>query len=201
MKHTQLSPNINREAFARWGNGMMILSNSFDLSMPFNGTCSPSNVTYEAEQAACAIGYAPWFEVGTPEIYELEDSVTGLRSFEAGGWNQYALDIMDNDLSLGNWIGSQFWGATWEQVVSSGAKLPPMKINSIGVDNTAKGSGQRILYALEHGVPDWKSIVQMWEGERDLPYTGIGSIQEELIDIKKWFNVTEMSQKTNLELV
>ena len=180
MKHTNLPFGIDREGFERWGNGLAAITNSFDLSMPFNGKCSPSNVTYEAEQAACAIGYAPWYEVGEPSNYELEDSISGLRTFEAGGWNSYALDIVCQDKNLGIWIGSQHWGK---------------------VDNTAKGAGQRILYALENGVPEQSYIMKMMSGDIPLCYSSVIVNKQEPIDVKKWFNVSEMTKERELESV
>lgn len=199
MKHHKIPTSIDREAFSRWGNGLMMVNNNFDLSMPFNGVCSPSNITYEAEQAACAIGYAPWFEVGNPENYKLEDSLTGLRSFKAGGWNEYALDIVSGDVRLGLWIGSQCWGATNEQIKKV-SHVPNIKC--IGVDNTAIGAGQRILYALQNGVPSLEIIYDMWKGKSTLPYIGIMSDIETKFDIRDYKNYDEALKKnSNLILV
>lgn len=186
MKHTTIPSSINTSQFSLWGNTLMMSSHNFSMKSMHSSKSSPSNFNLSEEETGCAIATAVFLGIGNPENYDVEDSISGQTVFEKGGWNDYSMNVFNatrlNDSTdfgnqLGYWIASQDWSY---------------------VDDSAKGAGQRILYALENGVPDWKSIMDMISGNSELLYTSTEITVEdsyeqvEKIDISKYFKLEDM---------
>lgn len=184
MQHTPIQDNMNvsHDEMRIWGNVMMLSSNNFDISAYTNRDVSPSDFEATTDTEMCAITCAAALKIGQPENYTVNDSSHISTEFVKGGWNDFSLTLFSveriNDPSdignrIGYWIGSQDWAQT---------------------DNTAKGAGQRILYMLDNGVPDWRSIRSMMSGELELCYkdTAKWNDKAEKIDISKLFNIDEM---------
>lgn len=184
MQHTKLPNTIDRQAFRAWGNVTMLSSNNFSVTAYMNKDTPPAQFNPEEDTEMCAVACAAVLQIGKPQDYN-DNSVKELTSSK-NTWNQYGLDLFGvqrvGDISdignqMGYWVASQDWQE---------------------VDSTAKGAGQRILYMLENGVPDWSSIRAMMSGDMELCYskTAPENDTREKIDVSKWFSFDEMVKKT-----
>ena len=97
---------------------------------------------------ACSMGHAPLLARIKGDAFKMFKPLGDER------WNEYSFRVFGAVVAdaLWSWCFSAYWK---------------------GLDNTPKGAGQRILYALKHGLPSTQSRFSQLNGAEKLCYTNI----------------------------